>query len=212
MPNPLKLVELDNEYLDLVEQLQEAEGVLSADLERRLDEITAMQVQKADTYIMAMKNFEAISIKVDEMKQRFMRQLNAIKREQERWKDAMLLHLEQTRQDFVIGEFGRVRKMFSQKVDDDVRPEDIDQKYLRYSIVISGVSLEMVEKLFIGFDHRVSVDIDKQQILADLRAELNVMPKPIQEKVKQGMAKGEPFAPENIPGARMTVTKFVRVF
>ena len=148
MPNPLKLVELDNEYLDLVEQLQEAEGVLSADLERRLDEITAMQVQKADTYIMAMKNFEAISIKVDEMKQKFMRQLNAIKREQERWKDAMLLHLEQTKQDAVQGEFGKVRKMFSQKVDDDIRPEDIDQKYLRYSIVISGVSLEMVEKLF----------------------------------------------------------------
>jgi len=132
------LYEIDQEYLTLMEQLEEAEGILDETLAQELEISEADLETKAEKYCMIIKQYEA---NIDARKAEIARmgklnktESNIIDRLKENLSSSMLLHEKEK----ISGELFTIgfRKSTKLAQDEDVDIEELDEKYLRRSVAI----------------------------------------------------------------------------
>ena len=217
MYNPLIIAHFDQRYLELVAQLEENEGELTPALEVELDELALKQVQSAEYYIKAMKHFDATEAAYDEIIDKFKKKKASISNEKDRWKRAMLMHQDNIETNVLECEIGKVRLMGTQKLSDNVFPEDLPEEFSNYEIKFSNVPLdELKEKLKeVGLDkHYIThtTSFKKKEATDTVKAEIKALPVEEQEQIKADMYDGKDFESKTVSGARLTVSKYVRIF
>jgi len=132
------LYQIDQEYIALMEQLEEAEGILDETLAQELEISEADLETKAEKYCMIIKQYEA---NIDARKAEIARmgklnktESNIIDRLKENLSSSMLLHEKEK----ISGELFTIgfRKSTKLAQDEDVDIEELDEKYLRRSVAI----------------------------------------------------------------------------
>jgi len=216
MPNPLSLTKFDQSYLDLLEQLEDSEGELTPEMEEKLNTLTAIQVKNVETYILSIKHFDATIAAMKELEGKFRQKRLSIEKEKDRWKIQMIQHLDtfgyKTK---MVCEIGKVNAQGKKKIAEDIRVEDLEPKYLIIDIRVRDIERNELERKLASEDIKVTLikeQVDKEMLLDDMMSLLKQKYAHEIEQIEQEMWEGLIYTDERIPGGRMTVSKFPRIY
>lgn len=129
MANPLALFEFDNDYLQILQKVEDQGGEITPEQEKLLDAIAAQQVQATGRYIELMSSIKHGEAYIDEWIAKWQHKKDQLQREKERWQAAMLQHCEQMDVTVEKAENGLVRVMKSESVE---ITGDVPRLYCRY--------------------------------------------------------------------------------
>ncbi len=148
MSNNLTLWQLDEAYLSVLEEIDSNEGVLTEELEAKLDQAIHALIIKQDGYIKAMDILESYANQAKKWRDYMAEKIRSIQNQQERLKNALIQHLHAIGKTELQGELGKIKLMKTIKValiDENVLPS-------KYKHIIQEVR------------------IDKRALLEDLKA------------------------------------------
>jgi len=219
MANPLAIAQFDQSYLDLIQAIQEAGGECSVETENELSFLVANMIRNVDSYIEAQRHFKSLIEYCDEMKDKFTKKKAAVEKEIDRFKSAMLLHMDAVAQcdakgKLLQGELGKVRLMSLDVISEETHAEDLPAKYQSQTITLKGLTRAEADTLLAEimkkYPAAIVTSMDKKALLADMKNELDG--EDIAGEIRREMQKGQVYRTDNIPGAVMRVSRFPRIF
>lgn len=114
--NPFSLFQWDNEYLAVLKQVEEQDGVITDEQNALLNDMSRKLVESSDKYIGLMSLMNNAENQIDEWIEKWQKKKSALARERDRFKSAMVQHASALGVDSLPAEQGKVRIMESKSV------------------------------------------------------------------------------------------------
>ena len=213
MPNPLNIIKFDQQYIDLLDQIADAGGELTDETEKALDHLAKRQTEKHENYILAMEHFKATVESFKVIETTFKKRRLSLEKEIDRWKMAMLGHLDNMETKLIETELGKIRGMGIKVIESDPWPEQVDPKYVTVNVTFVGKGFEEIKSFLDaqGFEWRSEgAKVDKKALLDDLKIDFDSLPLNEQKRLEDEMWKGERYSSDKVPGVAMTISRFPR--
>ena len=143
----LTLWQLDANYVELLNKLEENGGELTEELEQQLNEAISHIVTKQDSYIKVIDTLDTLEYQAKHWRDKFDRKIKGYQNQKERLKDALIYHFHAIGQTELAGELGKIKLMKAFKVGEI----DLDELPEKYKDLITEVK------------------VDRQLLLSDLK-------------------------------------------
>jgi len=165
--NPFSLYKLTPEYNAIMQEIEDADGVLSPELDERLEAITKNLATQAVNVKTALDMIGAGKDQIDEWIDKLSRRKEALEREKKRWQDAALQNMSGMGTDVLEGELNglpvKLRVMESESVVVDVDAEHLPSEYV--NIKVTQTPDKKALKAAIQEGKEVPAHIERKQYL-----------------------------------------------
>lgn len=165
--NPFSLYHLSAEYNAIMQEIEDADGVLSPELDERLEAITKNLATQAVNVKVALDMIDAGKDQIDTWIQKLSTRKAALEREEQRWKDAALRNMAGMGINTLEGELNglpvKLRVMESESVVVDVDAEHLPSEYV--NIKVTQTPDKKALKAAIQEGKEVPAHIERKQYL-----------------------------------------------
>ena len=116
--NGLTLFELDNQYIQIADEIAQAGGELTPEIETKFDEICDALIQKENAYLAVDKHLDSQIEAGKALMKKFQGRLKSLENQKTRLKDRLMFHMINTDQKLIECDLGKIRLQESTKVKD----------------------------------------------------------------------------------------------
>ena len=154
----LTLFEIDNTFLNIVNEIETAEGEVSPELAASYDNILTDIVKKETGYLSIQFQLDSQIEKGKEIIKRLQAKIKSFENHQAQLKNRLIEHMILTGKDTIETNLGKIRLQISESVI-DLPISEIDPQYIKTEII------QKIDKTQIKKDAKLNPDIKQKYII-----------------------------------------------
>lgn len=146
------LFSLGDKYLQVLDKVEEAEGVLDDALAKELEEIESIIMTKSENYILVDETFDMKIAKLKEWSNRINTGIKTLQNNKQRLRDKLKDFMISVDTDVLENELGKIRLVETKKVSDDIDFEQLPSEYKDVKITVSPKKRDILKELKAGHE------------------------------------------------------------
>ena len=154
----LTLFEIDNTFLNIVNEIETAEGEVSPELAASYDNILTDIVKKETGYLSIQFQLDSQIEKGKEIIKRLQAKIKSFENHQAQLKNRLIEHMILTKKDTIETDMGKIRLQTSESVA-DLPISEVDPQYVKTEII------QKIDKIQIKKDAKINPDIEQKYII-----------------------------------------------